>query len=539
MARVTVTADLRKALIPFLLLAVFIFPSLAQAVGTVGVKPMLIDLNLAPGKKIEFQIEVYSTSKDDAPVHASLFDAMQKEDGSMDFVDAGNNPYSCAPWVKLEKTDFLVRGGETVKLKGEITVPMANSGSRIAAVMIEPGYEKKKTGISVKVRYAAVLRLKISGRPVTEQAKLEKVGIRKMPDNTPAIEAVIANSSETDFMASGRALLQDSAGKIVASINLTTPALENKKAQKEKEKKRDRFREKTRDDEEQRLYPGAKVAFFGRIDRPVPPGEYIVMLTMKYGKRTLSLKEKITLTAEDLAASAKKPSDAPFELKPERIELKGQPGGARTASFSIMNISDKPLTVKVSPSDLAYNADGDAAAKEKGSTPYSATAWVAMEKTEYAIGPRQSQTVLLKLSVPQNTQPGNWYSALAIEAQGSTAKELVEVSVLIPGKTDPSCTADGLERTAGKDRAGFGVMVKNSSPIALAPKARVVIRDANNNEVESIELKLKAKELLPRTEARMAGEGRKKLVPGSYTAIAEVEYGGKEKAQTKKAFTVK
>ena len=63
---------------------------------------MTIDLELYPNKKGEFQIDVYSTSpKEDASVHLSLFDAMQKEDGSMDFVDVGKNPYSCTPWIKL------------------------------------------------------------------------------------------------------------------------------------------------------------------------------------------------------------------------------------------------------------------------------------------------------------------------------------------------------------------------------------------------------------------------------------------------------
>ena len=175
---------------------VFLFPSLSHAVGAVGVKPMTIDLELSPNKKGEFQIEVYSTSKEDTPVHLSLFDAMQKEDGSMDFVDVGKNPYSCTPWIKLERTDFTVSGGETVTVKGEIFVPRGSSGSRIATIMVEPGYEKKPVGISIRVRYAVVLKLKIKGRAVVERAELEKLSLKKLPDGTPAIEAVVLN---TDF----------------------------------------------------------------------------------------------------------------------------------------------------------------------------------------------------------------------------------------------------------------------------------------------------------------------------------------------------
>ena len=71
------------------------------------------------------------------------------------------------------------------------------------------------------------------------------------------------------------------------------------------------------------------------------------------------------------------------------------------------------------------------------------------------------------------------------------------------------------------------------------PKGRVVIKDIYGNEVEQVELKLKAERILPQIEGRMTGEPRKKLIPGEYTANVEVDYGGKERATSKLSFIVK
>jgi len=83
------------------------------------------------------------------------------------------------------------------------------------------------------------------------------------------------------------------------------------------------------------------------------------------------------------------------------------------------------------------------------------------------------------------------------------------------------------------------VDVRNSSAISLVPKGRVIIKDIYNNEVEQVELKLKAERILPQSEGKMTGEIRKKLIPAEYTAIAEIDYGGKERATSKLSFIVK
>lgn len=129
-----------------------------------GVQPLNIDLELLPSKKGEFSIDIYSTSNEDTPVTVSLYDVIQREDGNVDFTDPGKSQFSCAKWIKLQKNDFIVPAGETVSLKGEIIVPRDASGVKIATIMIEPAYEKKEKGITIKLRYAVIVKVKVKGK---------------------------------------------------------------------------------------------------------------------------------------------------------------------------------------------------------------------------------------------------------------------------------------------------------------------------------------------------------------------------------------
>lgn len=126
------------------------------------------------------------------------------------------------------------------------------------------------------------------------------------------------------------------------------------------------------------------------------------------------------------------------------------------------------------------------------------------------------------------------------EGEGKGEKGSVEIGVIIPGMVGPAVEIKGFEKSKNeRGNEEFKVDVRNSSAIHLVPKGRVVIKDKYGNEVEQVELKLKAERILPQSVGRMTGEIRKKLIPGEYTASAEIDYGGKDRAASKLSFIVK
>ncbi|MCL6584384.1 MAG: hypothetical protein K6U11_12200 [bacterium] len=554
-----------------MILSCLLFPSPSESIGTIGVRPLTINLELAPNKKGEFTIEAYSTSpKEDASVHIYLAEVAQKEDGSVDFFDAGELPYSCTPWIKLDKTDLIVPAGEVAKIRGTVLVPAGKSGSRVAAIMVEPGYEKKPTGVSIKLRYAVVLKLNIQGRPTIEQAELKKIGIKKLADGTAGIEALIANTSEAEFKARGKISLQDSSGKIVAGFPLTTEALERKYKNEEKENKRMKKAPQQEDEDAQSIFPGARVAFFGRLDKPIPPGEYTAILNLKYGKKTLAAKQKVVLSQE-LASLLPKESAATssFEIKPANLEIKGQPGGVRAGSFSIVNLTQEPIQVSLSVKDLEYSPEGETVLREKNSTPYSAADCIELEIGECTIGPRLSRGIAVKFAAPHSAEPGERYAAIVIEKKPSSAaeqeasssspsaqssstsgqnsstsgqaeREIVEVAAIVPGQIEPAAEIVNFKHlTQSGGNLEFILEVKNSGLSHLEPKGRIMVKDIYNHDAGQIEMKLLSPLILPKTVARMRGVLGKKLSAGEYVATAEVDYGGKEAARSKITFMVK
>lgn len=501
----------------------FLYPNFLLAVGSVGVKPMVIDLELSPNSKGDFKIEVFSTTKEDTPVHVSILDTIQKEDGSLDFVPMGKNPFSCAKWIKLDKTDFIVSGENTVYVNGEIFVPRMAQGMRIATLMVEPGYEKKPTGITVKLRYAVVLRLKIKGRPVIEKAKLENFGIKQLEDGTPILQTVLFNDSEIDYFVKGKIIIQDNSGKILNNLNLTTDALERKKMDKGKKAS------KSIDEEGQKLYPGSKVFFWSKIDKFLPEGEYTAIVNIKYGKRTLTKKETFYISKQ-MVEHFKENKHTNFEIQPEKIEMKIARGGKRVANFKIINHSNSDLNLKIYLKDLSFNENGEKILKEKGTTSYSLYDYFVLEKEVYSIESGKTQTVQFTISIPASAAPGGRYGVLVVEnLSDQSQKKYIDLTILTQDKIE---TAVDLRKVSilneDNDKQIVNLELKNVSLVHVIPTGKISFRDSKSVEIASIQLKLDGDFLLPESVGILKGDLKKKLVKGKYFATAEVFYGDKK-----------
>ncbi len=517
---------------------ILLIPATGHAIGSVGVQPLTIETELSPNKKGEFEIEIFSTSSEDTAVHISLFDPVQKEDGSLDFIEAGKSQDSCSSWIKLPKTDLVVPAGETITLKGEIIVPRGASGVKIGTVMIEPPYEKKEKGISVRVRYAVIIKLKVKGKTIVESARFEGMSIKTMDDGIPVIEALVRNTSSVDFKARGQVILQDESGRIVETIKLTTIYLEEKKRRSKEDKKTSKTTDK--EEELQTVYPGAKVAFIGIINKPLKEGEYTAILNMRYGKRSLSAKERLSVTKE-VAEAFKKKERLSFEIKPLSIELKVPAGGSRTSFINVTNLSEIPLNVRLSLKDIVYSPEGERIVKEEGTTPYSLTGYLFLQDQGYYMGPRLSKTIPIDIKVPSEAKKGGRYGQLFVEVSSGDFKEqrYVDIFLVIPDVLETAAEVIKFE-TAGKNEdRGFQIEIKNLSSVHINPVGRIIIKDLNDNEYGEIALKLKQDIILPGSTGIMRGEYKKRLSSGKYRAIAEIDYGGKERLKKEIFFTVK
>lgn len=523
-------------IIAFLTL-ILILPTSSFSIGTVGVQPLNIDFELQPGKKGEFSIDVYSTSNEDTPVKVSLYDVSQREDGNVDFTDPGKSPFSCAKWIKLQKNDFIVPAGETVSLKGELLVPRDATGVKIATVMIEPAYEKKEKGITVKLRYAVIVKVKVKGKNLIESGKIDGIRMRVSPEGIPTIEATLINNSNVDYKATGKVILQDSSGKIIETTNLTTNYLE----EKQKREKKDNDVKKTKNknfekDEGQRVFPGTKVNFWGRVSKPLKEGEYTAIVTIKFGKRTLTSKDKIIVSSEMANSLSKNQVLSSYIVKQQNIELKVPKGGSRSAFINIINESDNQLLLKLALKDVEYTFLGERLVKEAGTTAYSLSDLIILEESNLTIGPKQSKSLKFDVKIPLNFESGGRYGQIIIENDNNSEKKYIDLTLIIPDKFENFAELTGFEIKNNGQSKEAEIFIKNNSKIHIIPEGKVFILDSDENKLAL--LTIKGQRILPGMTLKLNGNIEKQLKSGKYYAIAEIDYGGREKIIKKIEFTV-
>ncbi len=506
----------------FMLAAMLALPASSYAIGAIGVKPLTINLEVTPGITKKFQLHINSITEEPAKVKIIPMDMIQKEDGSGEFLEAGKSPFSCTKWIKMEKLNFTVPVGETITLNGEVKLPAGAKGSKVAIMMIIPDTPKLKKGVTVVIRYAVRIMVR------TKNRVLEKIGIENVDfdisDGQPIIKAIINNQSKADIKTTGRLMLQDKNNKIIITMPLMSLTEETRKKEKEKNTGKKQKIEGTR------IYPESTVAFLGRINKPLVPGEYKATIMLKYGDRkSFNLQKNITLTKELLAKAQhnQQGKNSFYEIKPASVALKAPPGSSRMATFNLQNKSENTLKAALNIRDIKYDLTGKILFPDKNTTAYSCSNWIELSDKEIEIAPRLSKSINIKLKAPPDTPAGGYYSQIAIDmAAVDAASDKTKInhasamiSVIIPGKTKIAGEIIKTEPVMNKSGIkSFNVLLANKGNIGITPQGSILIRDIYQNEVERIELKSNNSMILPHTKSKLQGTVKKKLIPGKYFA---------------------
>lgn len=243
-------------LLPFSLLAV-----------EFSVSPMLIEVDGVPNQATEFSFNVKAKGAGD--IKLTPFALQQQETGHMDFTQMKELPDSSAHWIRLDKTTYKLAKDQNQVIKGKLNVPRKASGNYLAAVMVEEVAPKNKpNGIVVKVRYAVVINVKVTGRKRARFAKTSLGGLNyQFKENKPELTAWFTNNSTFDDFLFSEVQIRDENRRLVARFPLKTLSAWQRK------------------ENGSRVYPKAKVKLIANMEKLLPPGTYIAMVRSKFGKR--------------------------------------------------------------------------------------------------------------------------------------------------------------------------------------------------------------------------------------------------------------
>ena len=437
--------------------------------------PLLVELDLAPGAKKHFALQLVNESKENT-IHLIAYPAAIEESrlGRYQILDEGESEYSCADWMRLSDTSFALEPGTSKEIKVEVKAPRNIFGGRYGAIVFEVVPERAPSGeklgsvryhlrmpafveVTIKrfggqLRKASVTDLRVD--PVTDKDLLKEIGTDAL-----AFSASVENQGNIHVKGKGTLTIKTKEGKTKRKVPLGGGR--------------------------GIVIPGATVNFQSYLRKP-PPGEYLARAAINFGGLSPAIAEipfTVTRTRSSALGSFKASSFMALDIKPEKLEMKVPQRGFRVHTFSFRNDERDTVEVRAYLKDLGYDPDGDLVMLDSSETGRSCREWISLEPQEFVIAPEKRQRLKFTLQTPSEGQ-GGYYACVVFDAVMKGSKEGVistpfQIPVLL--SVPPDLDEEGeildvkVEASAGRP-ATVTALFKNTGSIHLKPRGRVVLK---------------------------------------------------------------
>ncbi|BBE30785.1 hypothetical protein OSSY52_09260 [Tepiditoga spiralis] len=434
-------------------LLIFLFLTVSFLSFSVGIRPMLFEVNAKPGDTINEEIFL-DPEMIDKNVNVELYQFIQNENGEFSFLKADKDVFPEINWINYENK-ILVPAGKNTISNVKIKVPLnAKPGTYNFILMMTPETVKAKTGISIVMRYAVRISLNVSGIS-RKKVELKNINIIPDQDKKPTIVATVLNSSDFDLKTSVNAIIRNIKGKIIEKIPLKTAyMMKNSK-------------------NEQKILSKNEVQFYGTSKYLVSAGEYRVDVFLNYDDNQKIYTSKIKIPKNVFSFASGK--ELALKLNPNFLSYKLYPGAAKTSAIRLENFSDFNTKVKVGGAEFPISKDK------------SMLKWISLKtKNPIILNAGRHTNLITTIRVPKNVEDGAYYGKLLLNSytKDSTflTQEIVNCEVLI-GNTTTNATVLNYNYKEMNDSGSFSIKIKNTGDRYILPKATLNI---SNEKRESI-----------------------------------------------------
>jgi hypothetical protein len=233
-----------------------------------------------------------------------------------------------------------------------------------------------------------------------------------------------------------------------------------------------------------------------------------------------------------------------LEVTPGKLEISVPGGASYNIPISVRNSSFDQVHVQASLVDFGVTPDGSYQFQKVGTREYSLLKWAAIRPREFDLKPGDDQQVQLTIQMPQASLSGEYAGIVFFQTRPSRhAGEAVAFSVrvaakiyeTIPGTVQVGGAITKMTATSSPRGQTYHVMFKNTGNAHTYVRGQLAVQQGSN-VVE--QLNLADGQLVERGGDRTLEVTGKKLPPGSYQAIATVDYGGKTETGGEIAFEV-
>ncbi|MFW5981008.1 MAG: hypothetical protein ACOCRU_00370 [bacterium] len=448
----------------FLLLTVIVIIfSISLNTEAVGVRPLVIDVDMFPGDTKEFEINL-TPSDNDEIINLSFYQPVQLGTGSLTYQEADPDTFQAVNWISLEENRVEVPAGENRTVKGTVAVPFDAGASHTVVIMVEPETEAAQQGVSFKVRYAVRLNINIEKSGLRPTAELDSFEFSFDDQGVPTVKSLFRNTSALHYDVSAEATIRDERGSLVERFPLKTPVAWQG------------GRDSTR------IYPGSEVSYTGSISKQLQPGNYELRLFFKYaGGRQII--ERHDIQVEEAFLSEE--SIESINISPSVLELDLRPGMVSSQPVEVENLSGENKTISITPRDVDINYPNSV---------FNSLDISIRGGQELELRPYGSKRVVLSIQAPRDLEPGGYYGYLDFADQDS--EDSGEVSTLnievLSGADDIESSGEIL--SLYHDKSGeeniFSIEIKNTGDIHFLPEGRLVLKDKEGNIDRALDLEL-------------------------------------------------
>ncbi len=201
----------------------------------ISISPSIIRLTAKPGDSQEAIVKVWNKSHSAMRFMLDVSDVGNRvtKDGKLEriFVAPGTLPFSCAKWIVLPETEFVLPSGESHDVKVLISVPADAAGGKSGVVFFRgvsvseqeqasDAPQKATTSVQIQPRLGVLIFAEMAGT-VQRTGSLEDFKVIPPSSDRPlTLWYIFKNAGNADILVEGSFYILDQNNALVAKQNL-------------------------------------------------------------------------------------------------------------------------------------------------------------------------------------------------------------------------------------------------------------------------------------------------------------------------------
>ena len=492
---------MKKRIVLYSSLLLILFMLLSVNLKAIGVRPLIINLEMERGATKEFTLELLPEEAQKT-VKFNLYYPQQQISGSLSFKEGNLQKHAFLNWFDIPK-EIIIPPQEIKDIKVKISAPYDSYGSHTGIIMIEPKIDEPPNGLAFKVRYAVRVNINIKSPGLKKDIEVPEFGLEVNKENNIVVFALIQNPSSLNYLSHGEVTIRDQNQRLVQRVPIKSQYAYNSGKK------------------ETRIYPGSKVNFYGNVTEVLHPGIYNLRLFLYYADGKQKIVSKQVEVGDEFTQEGQIDH---IELTPTFIEESIRAGGATTKVLQIRNRTGKQLKIKVGGQEIKpeykHSLFKDFEVQMRG-------------QNNFTLEPRRTGRSIVILRSPREIKPGGYYGKVQIgvfdQEDNQLESKTVDIGMLVGEEREYDCNIKGITSHKDQEQQIFSVSLQNTGSAHFTPNARVYLKDDNGEIIHTLRLALPEgkSRILPDMTGHLFTT-RNDIKPGNYTAEITVMHEGEE-----------